>query len=203
LNRSNYKNFLISSYDKEIGGRNWKEVFLPVFDPLTENDIKIFLDVFASFNIATAHVKQGAFGAGQQTRIFNYVLRSIDVVKKMNDAYQTIIEKGLHIVEVPNEPRKFFFSLVNLEDKNSLKPSFVRDTNAKRIADQLLSQGQLTVDLEDNQYIESYFSLAYREFVTILARLIIQTPMEAKRTGVRVEVMESKGCIIRLGITRM
>jgi len=202
VNRGNYKNFMISSYDREVGRRNWTQVFKQVFAPLAENDIKNFLDMLAEFNIATSHVKQGAFGAEQQTRIFNYVLKSIDAVRKMNDAYRRLVETGLHVVEEPIEQRKFYFSLLDLEDKDSLTPAFAKDTNAKRIVAQLLSQDQLAIDLEDSQFIESLFSIAYREFMTILARLIIQTPMEAKKTGIRVEIVNSRGCIVMLSVSK-
>jgi len=202
VNRGNYKNFLIGSYDKETGRRNWTQVFERVFAPLTESDVKTFLDVLADFNIATSHVKQGAFGAEQQTGIFNYVLRSIDIVKKMNETYRSLIEKGLHIVETPSEPRRLFFSLATLKDKKDLTPTLVKGTNAKRIVEQMLGQNRLAIDLEDSQYIESYFGIAYRELMTILARLVIQTPMEAKKTHIRVEIADSKGCIVRLQVTR-
>ena len=204
VNRGNYKNFMISSYDRGVGRHNWIHVFRQVFSPLTENDLKDFLDTFAEFNIATSHVKQSALGAEQQTRIMNYILRAIDITKKINQTYVALIEKYLYVVET-HGPTLFqlFFSLNNLEDKDSLTPILVKPTNANRIADQLLRQSSVSIDLEDTQFIESYFSISYREFMAILARTIMQLPIEAKKTGLRVTIAGSRGSVVALNITKM
>ena len=203
VNRGNYKNFIIGCYDKEVGRRNWMQIFERVFAPLNESEIKSFLDMLAEFNITSSHVKEGAFGAEQQTRIFNYVLRSIDVVRKMNEAYLTLIEKGLYFVETQSGTHPLLFSLNELKDKDCLSPIFVKRSNADRIVEQLSRQPSISVDLEDTQFIESYFSVAYREFMATLARLVIQTPMEAKKTGIRLEIENSQGSKVSIRITKM
>lgn len=203
LNRGNYKNFVIGSYNKDVGAKNWKQLFKQVFIPINETEVKSFLDAFADFNIATSHSKEDTLEAVQPSNLFNYVLRSIDFVKKMNEAYVKIIEKGLYMVESNLETRRFFFSLVELEDKNDLAPSFVKKTEARRVVEQLLSSKEFSIDLEDREYIESYFCIEYKVFVTILARLLKQTPKEANRTGIRVEIVSSKGSIVNLRLTKM
>jgi hypothetical protein len=179
------------------------QIFERVFAPLNESEIKSFLDMLAEFNITSSHVKEGAFGAEQQTRIFNYVLRSIDVVRKMNEAYLTLIEKGLYFVETQSGTHPLLFSLNELKDKDCLSPIFVKRSNADRIVEQLSRQPSISVDLEDTQFIESYFSVAYREFMATLARLVIQTPMEAKKTGIRLEIENSQGSKVSIRITKM
>ena len=203
VNRGNYKNFLIGSYNKDIGAKNWKQLFKQVFVPINETEIKSFLDIFADFNIATSHGKEGTFGAVQPSNIFSYVVRSIDIVKKMNEAYVKILDEGLHTVENQTETRRFFFSLFGLEDKSDLKPSFVKNTEARRVVEQLLGSKEMSIDLEDGAYIESYFSIDYRVFITILARLLKQTPKEASKTGMRVEIVSSKGSVVDLRLTKM
>jgi hypothetical protein len=204
VNRGNYKNFMIGSYNKDIGRDNWMNSFRQVFAPLTENDVKDFLDLLADVNIATSHVKKGAFGAEQQTLILNYVLRSIDITKRINYTYRTIIEKYLHVLETHGATRfQLYFSLCNLQDKDSLTPIFVKASNASRIADQLVRQGSVSVDLEDTQFIESFFGIGYREFIAMVARLVSQMPIEAKKTGLRVTITNAKGSVITLNATKM
>jgi hypothetical protein len=202
LNRGNYKNFMISFYNKDVGRRNWTQVFKQVFAPLTENDIRDFLDIFADFNIATSHAKYGALGAEQQTRIFNYVLKALDIVKRMNQTYTTLVEKGLFVLEGQyGAGTKLFFSLGNFEDKDALTPIFVKGTTAQRVGEQMLRQGRMSLDLEDAQFLASYFSIGYREFMGILARSVTQSPKDAKKTGIRVRVESSRGSSITLKIT--
>jgi hypothetical protein len=204
VNRGNYKNFIISSYNKDVGRHNWVYVFKQVFAPLTENDVKDFLDMFAEFNIVTSHIKQGAFGAEQQTRILDYVLKSMDIIKKINQTYLTLIEKGLYVVETLGPTRlQFLFSLSNLTDKDSLTPIFVKTTNAQRVAEQLLRERSISIDLEDTQFIESRFSITYREFMAIIARLLMQLPIEAKKTGLRVTIESFRGSSVNLNITKI
>ena len=204
VNRGNYKNFMIGSYNKDVGRRNWKHVFKQVFAPLTEDDIKRFLDMFSEFNIVTSHVKRGALGADQQTQILSYVLMSMDVVKRINQTYLKLIEKCLHVEEAPGAKRpKLFFSLDNMVDKASLTSIFVKPTNANRIAEQLLMQVTTSIDLEDAKYIESHFSVTYREFMAVVARWLVQLPIEAKKTGLRLLLEDSRGSVITLKATRI
>lgn len=202
-NRGNYKNFLIGSYNKNIGVKNWKQVFRHVFAPINETEVKSFLDTFAEFDISTSHVKENTFEATQPSNVFNYLLKAIDIVKKINESYTKILDQGLYMVENQTENRRFFFSLSGLEDKNDLTPSFVSNKGAKRVVEQLLSAKEISIDLEDGAYIESFFSIDYRVFVTILARLLKQTPKEATQTGIRVEILCSTGSIVNIRSSKM
>jgi len=207
VNRGNYKNFMISSYDKNVGQRNWKNIFRQVFSHLTEIAIKEFLDTFALFNITTSHQKQSTLGAQQQSRILSYILSAIDITKKINQTYVSLIDNEknyFHILETYAPKRnEYYFSLNNMEDKQYLTPITIKPTKANRIAEQLKRQNSLSIDLESTNYIESLFSISYREFMTILARTIKQLPIEAKKTGLRVTIEVSKGSIVTLNITKM
>ena len=91
----------------------------------------------------------------------------------------------------------------NCANQDYLTPVLVKPTNANRIAEQMKREDSLSIDLEDAEYIQSYFSISYREFMTILARTITQLPIEAKRTGLRVTIERSKGSVVTLKITKM
>jgi hypothetical protein len=203
VNRGNYKNFIIGMFNKDVGVRNWKQVFEHVFAPVSETEIKVFLDMLAEYNIATSHIKEGAFRAEQQTRIFNFVLKSLEMTRKMNETYRLLIEKSLHIVETQGGFHQLFFSLDNLKDKECLNSISVKNSNAQRVIEQLSRQSRVPIDLEDAEWIESYYSIGYREFMAILARLTIQTPLEAKKTGIRLEIEGFQGSKVFLKVTKM
>jgi hypothetical protein len=206
VNRGNYKNFMIGSYRSEIGQRNWAEVFSQVFTSMTENEFRDFLSTFAEVDLATGHDKRSSFGPDQQMRVLGYILRSFNVVKKMNQAYIALLGKCLHIVDTGSAPRFcLLFSFNGLSDKDSLTPIFVKEANAVRIAERLLAEpkGCMSIDLENRRFVESYFSIDYREFMAIIARLVNQSPSEPQKTGLRVRITKSKGSIVTFGIERL
>lgn len=54
--------------------------------------------------------------------------------------------------------------------------------------------------MEDTQSIESSYGVSYREFVTIIARLIKQNQEESRKTGIIVELRKNKGSIFTINV---
>jgi hypothetical protein len=204
LNRGNFKNFMIGAYNKDIGLDNWRNIFQFVFSPMSENDVRDFLDTMADFNIATSHAKKSAFGGEQQARIFNYMSKSIEIIRKMNESYSSLVRKGLYTIEQPfgSTPR-IVFSFCNLADGKSLCPINVKPSNAARIGEHFIRQQNISVDLEDSFFIESNYGVDYREFIAILNRIINQNQAEQRKTGLFATILSIKGSIINLKVERV
>ena len=203
LNRGNFKNFIIGSFDRNVGKTNWKEVFSHIFYPVSENKLKEFLSTFAEINIIVSHKKLGTISSENQTLILNYVLSSIDFIRKINCAYHNLLEKGFFIEDLDDHV-DFRFSFNNLDDKAKLQPIIVSINNAKRVLDSLKRQGDnYILDLEDRVLIESYYSISYREFYAILSRLLHQTKPEMKQTGLKLEILRINGTSITFSLIRI
>ena len=97
LNRGNYKNFLISLYDKSIGGYNWKWMFRFVFLPWTESDVRDFLSDFADFDIIVSHKKKGALDTEQQGKILSFLIHSMEFTRSLNQCYVKLLREKISI----------------------------------------------------------------------------------------------------------
>jgi hypothetical protein len=203
LNRGNYKNFMIGSYGSAIGKQNWDSIFKRALSPLSEIELKQFLDIFADIDIAISHFKEGTITAEQQSGIFLFVLRSLDVIRRINAAYLMLLQNCFYVIETGGAPRfAYYFSFDELKNKNRLSPSYVKPSNADRIVEQLVREKPLvTIDLQGSQTIESRYGVAYREFMTIISRLIRQTHGETEKSGLDIKVEKDNGSTITLFVT--
>lgn len=195
VNRGNYKNFIIGSYGSAIGKQNWAHVFRSALSPMSEIELKQFLDVFAELDIATTHFKESAINAEQQSGIHSYVLGVLEITRIINSSYQKIIEKCLYVIETGGQPKfAYYFSFDELKDKDRLLPTFIKQSSADRVCEQLLREKPLvTIDLEDSQAIESRYSISYREFVVIISRLINQTQFQSRQSGLSFKIEKNSG----------
>ena len=202
LNRGNYKNFMVGSFDRNIGKKNWVNIFSNIFSPLTENEVQKFLSAFAEINTVVSHRKNHALSSENQALLLNYVLTSFDLLKKMNKSYNILLDNGFFVEEKDNHV-EFRFSFNDLEDKNELEPIIVGRNNAKRVIDALKRQrNKYVIDLEARENLEAYFHIAYREFFAILARLLNQSEQEIKQTGLSVKINRSKGSSVTLSLIK-
>ena len=193
LNRGNFKNFVVGSFDKRVGKRNWNQIFSHVFYPLNEKQITDFLSMFAEINIIVSHRKKGAISSENQTLILNYLLTTFDLIKKMNSAYHTLIQQGFFIEET-NVSKKFRFSFNDLKDIDGLDPIRVTSNNAQRVIAALKRQkNAFELDLEDKNTLEAYYHIAYREFLAIISRLIRQSKQETRQSEIKVTLQNIKG----------
>jgi len=174
INRGNYKNFMIGTFDKTTGKQNWERIFKNAFSPMPEIELKYFLDIFAELDLVSTHLKEGSITGAQQNKIYSYVIKSIEIVKKMNSAYQLLVQKGLHSTYTSGQLKHaYYFSFDNFKDKDTLSPIYIKVPDAERITEQIIREKPvLIIDLEDTQAIESRYAITYREFIAMIAILM-------------------------------
>jgi hypothetical protein len=199
-NRSDYRQFIIPPGPEGIGSQNWSEVFSHVFSPLSEVDVVDWLDKFTDINIRIGHMKEGSITFEQQSRIFDYIRKSIEVIQKFNRAYCALMESGIY---TGSDRGELFFSYCRLKDKQGLKPVFVNGQTASRLLSRLTSNATLEVNLEDWYHIEQYYSEPYPVFFAFLSRLIRQNTDDLLKTGLRLAIRQKRGCVVILSASRV
>jgi hypothetical protein len=204
VGRGSLKNFIVGTYGSPTGKQNWEFTFKRALSPLSEIELTRFLDISEQIDAAISQRKDNVANAEQQSRIHSFVLGALEITKRINMAYLLLLEKCLHVIETEGQARfTYYFSFSELKDKDRLSPIFVKPSNAERIAEQLIREKPLVkIDFEDSQTIESRFGIAYREFVTIIARLVKQSPAESKKTGLCVKIARSIGSTFTLFISK-
>jgi hypothetical protein len=196
LNRSDYKSFIVPD-GEPVARQNWSEVFSHVFSPLSSIDVKDFLDKFAEFNIQVSHSKESSITLEQQARVFDYIQRSQEFIRKLNNAYVNLLRTGLLTGSNPGE---FYFSFNKGHDKMGLKPIFVDKETALRLSKLLADKSSVQVNLEDWDHIEQYYSVSYPVFMAFLARLAQQSPEDLEVTKVKIQLLEPQGPIITFSV---
>ncbi len=196
LNRSDYRSFIVPN-GEPIATQNWSEVFSHVFSPLSPSDVREFLDKFTEFNIQAGHLKESSITLDQQTRVLDYVQRSQEFIQKLNNAYVDLLKTGLFTGPSPGE---FYFSFDKGHDKMGLKPIFVDKETALRLRTFLADKPSASVNLEDWDIIEQYYSVSYPVFMAFLSRLAKQSPDELEVTRVKIQLLEPQGPIITFSV---
>lgn len=196
VNRSDYKSFILPA-GEGIGSQNWSEVFCRVFYPMSELEVRDFFERFCDINIQVGHMKEGSITAEQQTRIFDYVRRSQEIVQRLNRTYRNILEKCLYHGRDGSE---LYISFFNFKDRLGLKPILLDAQTVVRLSEQFSSKPEFTVDLEDWHQIEQYYAVSYPVFVAFLSRSIRQTQDDLLKTKLKVEIKGVRGCVISLRI---
>lgn len=163
-------------------------------------DVSDFLNKFADINIRVGHMKEGSITFEQQSRIYDYVRKSIEIVQKLNRAYCYLVETGVYPGPGKGE---LFFSFCQLKDRQGLKPIFVDTQTATRLLDRLTSKKYIEISLEDWYHIEQYFSSQYPVFLGVIARLIRQNDEEMLRTLHRIRIQHNNGCVISLSASQV
>jgi len=199
LNRTDYKSFMVPD-GEPIASQNWKEVFSKVFAPLSETDVKDFLNKFADFNIQVGHLKESSITVEQQTRVLDYIHRSHEFVRKLNDAYLTLLTTGLSKGSSVGE---LYLSFNRGLDKAGLKPIFVDSQTAMRLGSILSEKPSVEIDTEDWSHIEQYYSVSYPIFMAFISRLTQQSSEELSLTKVKIQLGEAHGPIITFSVHRL
>jgi hypothetical protein len=198
-NRSDYKSFILPA-GEGIGSQNWSEVFQNVFYPMSELEVRDFFERFSDINIRIGHMKEGSITAEQQTRVFDYVRRSQEIVQRLNRAYRKILEKGLYH---GREASELYFSFCNFKDRLGLKPIFLDAQTVVRLSEELSSKSEFDVNLEDWHQIEQYYAVSYPMFVAFLSRSIRQSEDDLLKTRLKIEIKETRGCIVHLRVQKL
>lgn len=199
LNRGNYKNFIISLYNNTFGEYNWRWMFRFVFAPWTESDVRDYLSDFADFDIVVSHKKKGTISSQQQSKIFNFFIRSMDFTRALNNSYIKLLKEKASIkkVEITTYP-KFYIKFDNNENDDNLKLIEVDKSNLRILEKELTEKKKITLDLEDSDFIENYYKLPYSQFygvVCYLLNLDQETKVKLKESF---QIYENEGSHITL-----
>ncbi|MHB1909283.1 MAG: hypothetical protein ACYCQJ_10510 [Nitrososphaerales archaeon] len=195
VNRGNYKNFLIGLFDKDVGKRNWENLFHAVFAPWSETEIRDFLSAFADWDIATTHRKSGSIVPEQQSQIYDYTIKAITFLRAINRAYLKILNDGVRVVDTGSQPKYAHYVTLNGKDLQSLKPIFIPQNEAWRIEETLRKKSVLNLDLSDYEMIETYFNISYPHFFIFLSRSIALSKKDVSdKIPVRIQVTNEHGC---------
>jgi len=120
-------------YGSALGKQNWEQIFKKALRPLSENNLKRFLDIFSTISEGNQQAKKNTINADNQAEIFSYIIRSIELTKRITSAYRSAIEKSFYAIETGGMPRfKNYFSFNSLDDRTRLSPIFIKPSNADR-----------------------------------------------------------------------
>jgi hypothetical protein len=86
-------------YGSALGKQNWEQIFKKALSPLSENDLKRFLDIFSTISEGNQQAKENTINADNQAEIFSYIIRSIELTKRINSDYRSAIEKSFYAIE--------------------------------------------------------------------------------------------------------
>ena len=198
VNRGNYKNFMVGMNVGGVGKYNWDHTFSKIFAPWSEIDLNNFLSMQAEFNLDSSHQKEGSLTAEQQSRIYTYVLQSLDFLRRINHAYIELLDCCVASVEEATARRVHYVSFDGGKDKAQLAPIFVDPKEVGRVFTLLSSKSGLFIDLSDSGFVESYYNLKYPQFIAFLARAIHQSPQDLAKTLESISLPRNQGCEIEL-----
>ena len=176
LNRHDYKPIFCGP--SSPGNKNWAHTLSKIFFDWKEPDVLLYLDKFAKLNLQSSHHKQGVLTQEQQVMIYEFLIKSIDFVKRINGSYIMLLN-AINKTETHGIPRyNYYSSLEKCKDLQELTPINIPVEDARRILEQWKSVGVIHVDLSNRQQIEQKYSVAYREFYAIFSALLIQAPSD-------------------------
>lgn len=204
LNRGQYKKLFLEN-------PNLKKSFIAtVLGNNYHNNYKEFFEVFADTNIITSHLKYDSISSDLQSKIYSYLLKSIDFLKQLNKALLEIYNNYFYINEIKQDSVSCYFSLqgiknekINhkifelgdeiLKDMSIIDPVEITDKDYKRVFSTLSNLCDKIklyyLNLEDYVLIERVFGIKYRNFIALLACLRYKEKIEIKdRFGAKVSI---------------
>jgi hypothetical protein len=174
LNRHDYKPIFCGPTSP--GNKNWAHTFSKIFFDWREADVLLYLDKFARLNLQSSHHKQGVLTQEQQALIYEFIIKSIDFIKRINGSYTAML-RAVQKIDSPGTPRhRYYFSLDKGKDLQELAYINIPIDDAKRILEQWKNAGTVHLDLSNRQQLEQKYGIAYREFYAILSALLLQVP---------------------------
>lgn len=163
LNRAQYKNIMTGIHGTSEGRRNWKNIFLHIFNPWNEIELDTYLDEFAKFNVRVSHLKEDTITLEQQDFVYSFMQKSIRFLKNINKFYNEIITRYGHSVN-----DNIYFSLNRMTDKNILTYISINEDDKKEWETYLIEKVKLKIPLDEQDYIENIISINYRKFYALL-----------------------------------
>ena len=93
LNRGQYKNLMTGIQGSVVGRQLWLHIFSRIFVQWSERDMYDYLDLFAEINKKVSHYNEDSIGIDQQGIVYSFVIKSIEFLKRINDAYVRLFSK--------------------------------------------------------------------------------------------------------------
>lgn len=183
LDRKEYKILMTKNTNEnpsELGDMNWKEVFNPIFTPWNQEKLFKFLDKFGDINVSVAHNKTESIGKQNQPDMRTYVMNAIEIIQKLNSAYEIILQKGVQLIN-----SKYYFGFKNTLDTPRMENVAPKIERTRHVINTLKKMEQIDVNMEDPDYLESLYNTDYREFVLIIHWLLNATPKEQSQIGAK------------------
>lgn len=199
LNRAQYKNLMTGEHGSPEGRRNWNCIFSTVFRHWSEKDLDAFLNTFAEINVKVSHMKSDSIGAPEQDYVYNFMQKSMRFMMDINQTYLKLLT-GDCFKYYP--PTNACLSLNKFNDSQSLTPiSFSKD-DAEQMKEWFLGKDKLKIPLDDQEYVEGITGLSYRKAYALIALLLTQTEEQLRKTSIKLEILNSKGCEIYVRLTK-
>ena len=76
-----------------VGRQTWLHIFSRIFVQWSERDMYDYLDLFAEINKKVSHYNEDSIGIDQQGIVYSFVIKSIEFLKRINDAYVRLFSK--------------------------------------------------------------------------------------------------------------
>lgn len=195
LDRKHYKILMTrgDSPKSEVGHANWNEIFNHIFTPWNENDLLKFLDMFATYNTATAHNKNEVITNSQQHDLLQFAVNSMFFLQKLNSSYRKIMK---HCVIIRDS--KLFFSfkesidMMNQDDVPASRDEF--DRLVKRMS--LMEEIEIYVDQQN--LIRSFYNVDYRKFFMIVSLLLNVNPESIQKVGSKLVMLHDESPTFKL-----
>jgi hypothetical protein len=95
------------------------------------------------------------------------------------------------------------FSLCGFDDTDTSRPVILRKEDVGPLEEVFQGRDQLRIPLDDQEYIEGITGLAYRTVYALLAMVYNQTVDQLKKTRLRLDLVEAKGCELYLRLVAL
>lgn len=199
LNRGNYKNFMISLFNHEVGDYNWQNLFRRIFAPWSETQLRDFLSDFAEFDINVTHEKESALNAQVASRVYQYVLNSMDFIKAINNGYVKLLTEGVERIDTGGSPKYVHYvSFPPHLPHKELEAIYISSADTESMHRQMKRETVLKVDLSDYERMELLSNLTYPAFFVLISVVLHQTEEQTKRSGIKVKIGRKHGCTLDL-----
>ncbi|MCY4490825.1 MAG: hypothetical protein OXC46_05095, partial [Thaumarchaeota archaeon] len=133
------------------------------------------------------HNKTESIGRQNQPEIRNYLMEAIFVIQKINSSYDKIFKNGVITIK-----SKHYFGFKKKLDTMLIEDVSPKIERTRGVINTLKKMKQIDVNLEDPNYLESLYSVDYREFVLILNWLLNASSEEQAQLGSTLVIKNEK-----------
>lgn len=170
----------------------WKHVFSKLFEPLTMTDISRYSKKLTQ--LADRSGREEATSTDKSLELRDAIISTVGIARKMNAAYTEFLTKSLHL-EIEDGVSKLYISVDGLRDKSQLVGIQFRPDVLQSISGSL-SSGPIRPD--DQNLIQEYYSVPYREFIAYLALILSDESAGALKISTRYQPEKTMGSTVYL-----